>query len=93
MCARSEGGTIKSSARRALAKSDFLYLSTLNATGITAKRQFEQFRAGLTNDFDFDALRVITRENFPSLLSTIYRRENLGQPITTSPTLAIAAKD
>src|SRR5436853_3459475 len=34
MCARSEGGTIKSSARRALARSDLLYLSTLepNAT-------------------------------------------------------------
>jgi molybdopterin-guanine dinucleotide biosynthesis protein len=93
MCARSEGGTIKSSARRALAKSDFLYLSTLDATGITAKRQFEQFRAGLSIDLEFDALQVITSENFPFLLSTIYRRENLGQPITTSPTLAIATRD
>jgi molybdopterin-guanine dinucleotide biosynthesis protein len=80
MCARSEGGKIKSSARRALAKSDFLYLSTLGATGITAKRQFEQFRAGLINDLDFDPLRVITSENLTFLLSTIYRRENLTEP-------------
>jgi molybdopterin-guanine dinucleotide biosynthesis protein len=93
MCARSEGGTIKSSARRALAKSDFLYLSTLSPTGVTAKRQFEQFRAGLGIDLEFDALQVITHENFPFLLSTIYRREHLDQPITTSPTVAIATRD
>src|SRR6266404_8023254 len=89
MCARSEGGKIKPSARKALAKSDFLYLSSLSSSGITAKKQFEQFCAGLIIDLDFDALRVITRENFPSLLSTIYRRENLAQPVTTLSTLAI----
>src|SRR5213595_262197 len=33
MCARSEGGKIKPSARKNLAKSDFLYLTTLSATG------------------------------------------------------------
>ncbi|HXM50364.1 MAG TPA: hypothetical protein VN956_21160 [Pyrinomonadaceae bacterium] len=93
MCARSEGGKIKPSARKALAKSDFLYLSTLSATGITAKRQFEQFRSGLSIDLDFDALRVITRENFPFLLSTIYRREHLARSSTPFPPLAIAARD
>ncbi len=93
MCARSEGGKIKPSARKALAKSDFLYLSTLSATGITAKRQFEQFRSGLSIDLDFDALRVITRENFPFLLSTIYRREHLARSSTPFPPRAIAARD
>src|SRR5438128_2490671 len=48
MCARSEGVKIKPSARRALAKSDFLYLSTLGASAVIAKKEFEQFRAGLT---------------------------------------------
>src|SRR5947208_7714417 len=37
MCARAEGGKIKPSARKALAKSDFLYLSSLSSSGITAK--------------------------------------------------------
>src|SRR5205807_5251274 len=55
MCARSEGGKIKPSARRALAKSDFLYLSTLGASAVIAKKEFEQFRAGLTIGLDFEA--------------------------------------
>src|SRR5207244_1815614 len=65
MCARSKGGKIKASARKTLAKSDFLYLSTLDATAVAAKKQFEQFCAGLTIDLDFEALRTITREDFP----------------------------
>lgn len=93
MCARSEGGKIKPSARRALAKSDFLYLSTLGASALTARNQFEEFRASLTIDLDFDALRVITSEDFPVLLSTIYQGENLARPVTAFPSLAIAARD
>jgi molybdopterin-guanine dinucleotide biosynthesis protein len=92
MCARSEGGKIKPSARTTLAKSDFLYLSTLDVSGVTAKNQFEQFCASLTIDLGFDALQIITREDFPLLLSTIYRRENLTQPITAFPPLAIATE-
>src|SRR5882672_2593876 len=38
MCARSEGGTIKGSARKALARSDLLYLSSLDATAEDAKQ-------------------------------------------------------
>ena len=93
MCARSEGGKIKPSARKALAKTDFLYLSTLGATAETAKKQFEQFRASLTIDLNFDALRIVTRESFSLLLSTVYQRENLVQPVTPFPPLAIAARD
>ena len=93
MCARSEGGKIKPSARKALAKSDFLYLSTLGATAETAKKQFEQFRASLTIDLNFDALRIVTRESFSLLLCTVYQRENLVQPVTPFPPLAIAARD
>ena len=93
MCARSAGGKIKPSARKALAKSDFLYLSTLGATAVTAKKQFEQFCAGLTIELDLKALRTITREDFPLLLSIIYRRKNLARPVTAFPPLAIAARD
>src|SRR5436853_4246625 len=76
MCARSEGGKIKPSARKALAKSDFLYLSSLSATAVTAKKQFEQFRIALKIDLDLSVLQIITREDFSLLLSTIYRTEN-----------------
>src|SRR6266446_775415 len=92
MCARSEGGKIKPSARKALAKSDFLYLSTLSATAATAKKQFDQFRADLKLDLDFGGLQIITREDFPVLLSTIYRGANVAQPVPPFPTLAIAAR-
>src|SRR5260370_9643443 len=88
MCARSEGGKIKPSARKALAKSDFLYLSTLSATAVTAKKQFDQFRADLKLDLDFGGLQIITREDFPVLLSTIYGGANVAQPVTAFPPLA-----
>jgi molybdopterin-guanine dinucleotide biosynthesis protein len=77
MCARSEGGKIKPSARKNLAKSDFLYLTTLSATAASARKQFEEFREGLTIDLDLDALPIITREDLPLLLSSI----NRGYPV------------
>src|SRR5712664_1978606 len=93
MCARAEGGKIKPSARKALAKSDFLYLSTLSETAVTAKKQFDQFRADLKLDLDLGGLQIITREDFPVLLSTIYRGANMAQPVALVPPLAIAARD
>ena len=93
MCARSEGGKIKPSARRALAKSDFLYLSTLGATAVTAKRQFEQFCAGLTIDLDLGGLQIVTHEDFPLLWTSIYRSEKLARPIAAYAPRAIAARD
>jgi molybdopterin-guanine dinucleotide biosynthesis protein len=72
MCARSEGGKIKPSARRALSKVDYLYLSTLEATAGNAKRQFEQFRAGLNFQIDLDRLATITHDDLPTVLSRIH---------------------
>src|ERR1043166_9500630 len=62
MCARSEGGKIKPSARRALIKSDFLYRTTLGAADRDAKIQLEEFRAGLPIDLDLEVLPIITHE-------------------------------
>ena len=78
MCVRAEGGKVKSSARRALASSDFLYLSTLGATSVTAKRQFEEFSAALTIGLDLDGLPIVTGEDVPLLLSRIYRWQKLA---------------
>ena len=91
MCARSEGGKIKPSARKNLAKSDFLYLTTLSATAEKAKKQFEEFCGGLAIDLDLDGLRIITREDLPLLLSTIYRSKRLLQLVSRRPPVVIAA--
>src|SRR5438105_4169069 len=80
MCARSEGGKIKPSARRVLASTDFLYVSTLGATAVTARRQFEEFCAALTIELDLGRLPIVAREDFPLLLSRIHRSETLVAP-------------
>ena len=80
MCARAEGGKIKPSARRVLASTDFLYVSTLGETAVTAKRQFEEFCAALTIELDLGSLPIVTRKDFPLLLSRIYRSEKLAGP-------------
>ena len=91
MCARSEGGKIKPSARRVLSKIDFLYLSTLEATAVNAKRQFEQFCAGLTLPVDFAGLPIITHDDIRVLLSRIYRAERPLEPLVDLPQSVIAA--
>lgn len=75
MCARSEGGTIKSSARRALAHSDLLYLSFMDATPADAKQQFAGFSAGLNVPLDLHSLPIITGGDLKSLLARIHREE------------------
>jgi molybdopterin-guanine dinucleotide biosynthesis protein len=81
MCARSEGGKIKPSARTALAKCGFLYLTTLSLTAVNAKKQFEEFRASLTIDLDLNGWQIITSEDLPVLLSAIDRSECLPNSV------------
>src|SRR3954464_12869850 len=56
MCARAAGGKIKPSARRALANSDFLYLSSLDSTDSEARTQFDEFRNGVSLPLDLTSL-------------------------------------
>jgi molybdopterin-guanine dinucleotide biosynthesis protein len=76
MCARSEGGTIKSSARKVLAKTDLLYLSSLDAAAEDAKRQFERFLARSIVRIELDRLPIITHDDLYRLLSTIYQSKD-----------------
>jgi len=78
MCARAEGGTIKSSARKALAKSDFVYLSSVNAGPDEAKRQFAEFCHRMSLPLDLPGLPIITGEDIRLLLSGIYEPANRG---------------
>src|SRR5215813_13522167 len=70
MCARAEGGKIKPAARKALSRSDYLYLSSLDASARIAKDQFESFRLGLNLPLDLN-LPVITHADLSILLSEI----------------------
>jgi molybdopterin-guanine dinucleotide biosynthesis protein len=81
MCARAEGGQIKPSARRALARSNFLYLSTIGTNAVPAKRQFEHFCAALTIELDLGGLPIVTCEDIPLLLSSLYRGEKLPESV------------
>ena len=68
MCARSDGGKVKPSARHALEKSDVLYLSSLTGDGVDARKQFEEWRTSLNIDLDFDCLPILTREDLPRFI-------------------------
>jgi molybdopterin-guanine dinucleotide biosynthesis protein len=69
ICARANGGKVKPSARHALKRSDVLYLSSLDADGIEARKQFAAWRAGLTIDLNFNGMPVFTFEDLPRLVS------------------------
>ncbi len=78
------GGKVKSSARRALKKSDILYLSSLDADGFTAREQFEAWRSSLTIELDFNGLPVFTREDLPQFISRIYQWKKVTKPVAAS---------
>jgi molybdopterin-guanine dinucleotide biosynthesis protein len=71
MCARAEGGTIKASARRALAKTDYLYLSSDDANAEPTTEQFEQFWGSLKVAFDAGKFSIVTRNDIPTLVSRV----------------------
>ena len=66
MCARSEGGKLKSSARRVLPRIDFMYLSSLEGSAASAKQQFQEFSHSLK--LPLDQCAIITRDDIPTLL-------------------------
>lgn len=87
MCARSEGGKIKPSARRALARSDYLYLSTLEPSVVNARSQFADFCAGLNPQIDLGNLPIITHEDFRFLLSRIYEPKRIARHVVDGRTM------
>jgi len=78
MCARAEGGKIKPSARRVLADTDFLYLSSLDSTDSEVRTRFDQFCSGISSSLDLRGLPILTHEDLRYLLTRILRvREKL----------------
>jgi molybdopterin-guanine dinucleotide biosynthesis protein len=73
VCARAEGGTIKTSARQVLDKASGLYLSTIDGDGESARAKFSSWRAGLAVDLEMNGMPVYTRENLPQLVEMLRR--------------------
>jgi len=71
MCARSEGGKVKPSARDALQKSNVLYVSSLNGSAGEAREEFARWRAALTIDLNLHQLPIVTFEDLPRLIELI----------------------
>lgn len=76
MCARSDGGKVKPSARKALAKTDVLYISSLNSDDSFARKQFEEWQSALTINLDLNGLAVFTRKDLSKLISRIMSERN-----------------
>jgi hypothetical protein len=93
MCARSEGGKIKPSARRALARSDLLYLSILEGTAADAKEEFERFRTGLSCPLDLVRRPIITHDDFRALLSGIVRLKARTGKLAGPPASRLSVRD
>ena len=71
-CARAGENKMKASARRTLGKADLLYLSTIDdCDNSTARSQFDEWRAGLTIDLNFDGLPAFTKEDIPLIVGRI----------------------
>jgi len=68
MCARSDGGQVKPSARKALKRSDILYVSAVDSDSSKARQQFEDWRSSLTIDLDFNGLPIFTHEDIQTLV-------------------------
>jgi len=71
MCARSDGGKVKPSARAVLRKSDVLYISSLNADSRRAHEEFDRWRSTLSVDLRLDQLPALTFEDLPRLVEMI----------------------
>jgi hypothetical protein len=68
---------------RALAQTDFLYLSTVSGvSAATAKREFDQFSAAVTLPIDLNTLPIITHDDLRLLVSRIYRGERVARAVT-----------
>ena len=67
MCARAEGGTVKSSARRMLKRCDFLYLTSLALDDAASRERFAEFCATQSVDLGLNGLRLLTRKDLDEL--------------------------
>ena len=73
MCARAEGGTIKSSARATISKCNALFLSSLNNGNEDPRRQFAEWHARSKVTISLEGLPIFTPAEFSHLVERIER--------------------
>lgn len=79
MCTRAEGGTIKSSARQSLQKTNFIYLSTLESDDALSRARFAEFLTQQHLNLRIEHIPVLTSANLPQLLSLLTQQcQNLS---------------
>ena len=72
ICARAGENRMKASARRTLENSDAVYLSTIDdRDGETARARFDEWRASLAIDLDFDSRPIFTQQDIPRIIERI----------------------
>lgn len=72
ICARAGENRMKTSARRTLARADAIYLSTIDeCDGATARKRFDEWRAGLSMDLSVNGLAVYTPEDLDRVVQRI----------------------
>jgi len=69
MCARAEGGTFKSSARRGLALSNVLYVTSLDLGGGEALARFERWR--LSANLSLNGIPIMTHDDIEKLVAKV----------------------
>ena len=78
-CARAGENKLKSSARRTLERADAVYLSTIDDTdAVMARRQFDEWRRGLTVDLNIDGLPIFTQFDLSRMVENITLRLHAG---------------
>ena len=73
MCARDDGGTFKSSARRGLALTDVLYVTSLHLEGGAALAQFEEWRRALSAELSLNGTQLMTYDDIERLVERIQK--------------------
>ena len=71
VCARADGGTIKTSAREILDKASGLYVSTIEGAEADALERSAAWRAGLRVDVPINGLPLYTRNDLPQLIARL----------------------
>jgi molybdopterin-guanine dinucleotide biosynthesis protein len=77
MCARAEGGTIKSSARATISKCNALFLTSLNNGHEDPRRQFGEWHAKSSLAISLEHLSVFTTEELADLVQRIQRLRDM----------------
>jgi hypothetical protein len=80
LVARASGGTVKRSARTALAHSSAIYLSSLTESSSNQRAQFAEWRRTSGMDKLIGDLPIYTRDDLPQIITAVQNTSERAQP-------------